>query len=166
MRLMEFLAIIAGIVVSGLVFAGRRIDYFLILLYFMHVRSHSAFEALYDNADDEATFSLNNHSELGVKTYVNYLRLHEAVRETAYARFQVFYDSLMRLFLTRLLPILVLPALLFWSRWYVYLLGVLLASATIVIFKIFLTNHKVGFYQRMLIGAILANYQKEPKEES
>jgi len=161
---MELLAIIVGITVGLLVLANRRIDFVLILLYFAHIQSRSAFEALYDNADDEATFSLNNHSELGIKTYADYLRLHEAVHETAYTRFRVFYDSLLRLFLTRMLPILVLPAVVFWSRWYFYLLGVLIAIIIVIGYKTVVARHRIGFYQRMMIGAVLANYQKRRKE--
>ncbi|HEV2402621.1 MAG TPA: hypothetical protein VGS08_00280 [Candidatus Saccharimonadales bacterium] len=162
---MEFLAIISGVVVGVVVFAGRRIDYVLILVHFGHIRSVATFETIYDNADDEATFSLNDKS-LGVKTYAEYLRLHNAVRKTAYTRYRMFYDSLLRLVLIRMLPILLLPAILFWSRWYFYLFGLLIACTVIFTYKSSIVRHKVGFYQRMLIGAILANYQKEQKKKA
>jgi hypothetical protein len=163
---MELLAIATGMIVCWIVLADRRIDFVLILFYFVHVRSRGAFEALYENADDEATFSLNNHSELDIKTYADYLRLHQAVSQTAYSRFLGFYDKLVRLLLIRMLPVLLLPAILFWSRWYFYLLGTLVAGGIIVIYKTFIVRRKVGFYQRMLIGAILANYQKEQKKKT
>lgn len=160
-RIMEILAIIAGIVVGRVVLSGRRIDYVLILVHFAHIRSDAAFGAIYDNADDEATFSLNNKSGLGVKSYAEFLLLHNAVRKTAYTRYRRFYDSLLRLVFIRILPILVLPAILLWSRWYLYLLGVTFASVMIATYSTLILKHKAGFCQRILVGAVLAGYLKE-----
>lgn len=163
---MELLAIATGMIVCWAVLANRRIDFVLILFYFAHVRNQRAFEALYDNADDEATFSLNSHNELGIETYADYLRLHQAVRRTAYSRFRRFNDKLLRQLITRMLPGLLLPVTLFWSRWYFYLFGLLITGVIIFTYKTIIVRHRIGFYQRMLIGAILANYQKEQKKRA
>lgn len=159
---MQAVAITAGALVGWWIFSGSRIDYVLTLLYFAHNRSKRAFNAFYDIADDEATFWLNqDNAETNIDTYADYLEMHQAARETAYARFRTFYNALLKLLLTRMLPILLTPAILFWSHWYWYLLGTLIMLAAIVVHKTFIRGYKIGFYQRMIVGAILSNYQKE-----
>ena len=164
---MKLIAFATGALISWWVLSGRRIDYVLILFYFARNRTKRAFNALYDIADDEATWSFNSaNTEIHIKSYADYLRLHEATRKTAYVRFRVFYNALLKLLLTRILPIALMPAVLFLSHWCWYLLGVVVALIVIVLHKTYIVGHKIGFYQRMIVGATISNYQKEQQRKT
>jgi hypothetical protein len=163
---MTLLAFLAGLVVGWLLLARRRIDYVLLAFHFLHIRSQSAFEAIYASTDDKATFERYKISDPTVHAYADYLRLHSAVRETAYERYRSLYSRLLRSVLFYTPPAIILLAIVFTRWWYFYLLGV--GTMFVILFtnKFIVTNHRIGYYQRMMISAILANYQKEHKRKT
>lgn len=108
--------------------------------------------------DDEVSFKWYKDHNSGVKKYADYLRLHADARESAYGTFKGMYDAIVKSYTTRILPIALAPALLFWSNWYFYLIGVSGMLVVLVIYEIVRNGIRPGFYQRLVIYATLSTY--------
>ncbi len=158
-------AFVSGLIMGWLLLAHRRIDYLLLVFYFAHIRSQSTFEAVYANADDETTFMSYKDHDKTIGTYASYLQLHNAVQKTAYSRYRRLYRQLLRSALFYTPPAIVLLAIVFTRWWYFYLLGVCAIFTVLFTNKIIVTNHKIGYYQRLMIAAVFANYQREKEEK-
>lgn len=156
-------AFAAGLAVGWLSLARRRIDYILLVIYFADIRTRSEFEAIYEMADDEAMFMRYKVSDPTVETLADYLQLHSSVRESAYNRYKRLYGQLLRSVLLYTPPAIILIALVFTKWWYYFLLGVGVMFVALFIHKIVVTNHRVGYYQRMMVAAILKAHQKDQK---
>lgn len=158
---MVLFAFVLGLVMGWFSLADRRIDYILLVIYFAHIRNQSAFEAIYANADDETTFKRYKSHDKSLYTYADYLKLHNAVQKTAYSRYKRLYIKLLRSVLLYTTPAIILIAIVFTRWWYFYILGISAMFAILFTNKIIVTNHKIGYYQRMMISGIFANYQRE-----
>lgn len=163
-ELMEIVALVVGILFSFYYFR-RSADYILILIYFSIFSTKERFGRLYDIADDEVTYSFIGNEFEGVKKYSDYYRLHEAARPTSYKHFHRYYKSIATLVLMKFLPIVLAPAILFWSNWYLYLVGVLITIIGLVVYKTFIKGYRAGFYQRLVILAVIKDYQKKSREK-
>ena len=157
---MELLAAGAGVIV-GLIVLLRYIDFFLIILYCALFTSRPKFEALYDVADDEVTYRRFAAENKAFSSYAEYLSIHAAARPSAFKRFRNYYDNLTKLLATRMLPLLLLPTLLFWPQWHLYVAGVFAALITLAAYKTFIKGYRVGFYQRLVIFTVINDYQKQ-----
>ena len=163
-ELMEMVALILGTLFSFYYFRSSA-DNILILIYFSVFSSKERFSHLYDQADDEVTFSFIGTQLDDVKIYSDYFRLHEAARPTSFKHFQRYYKSLISLLLKHYLPIVLAPTILFWSNWYFYLIGVLLTLIGLVVYKTFIKGYRIGFYQRLVVFAVIKDYQKTSREK-
>lgn len=157
MESMEWLAIGAGALI-GFIFLSKNVDYVLIVLYYALFKSRIGFNAMYDAADDEATYKYFKTQVKEFKTYSDYLRIHKAAKPSSFKRFRRYYDALAKMLLTRIVPIVLLPAVIFWSNWYYYLVGVLAVLVGLIGYKRFVKRSRVGTYQRLMVLAVLCDY--------
>jgi hypothetical protein len=118
---------------------------------------------MYAAADDEVTYEFYTDPSGAIKNYADYLRLHEAAKATAYKRFRYFYNNLVKGLFYRMLPISLAPAILFWSNWYYYVLGLGFGILGLALYKYFFKGGKIGFYQRLIVYAVLSNYLNDKK---
>jgi hypothetical protein len=163
-ELMEIIALIVGILIGLYWFKGTA-EYILILLYLAPYRTESKFEWFYDHADDEVTFSFIGTQLDGVKVYSDYYRLHQAARATSYEYFKKYYVGLTSIFFNLKITIVLIPALLFWAHWYVYLLGLLAGLIIVVLYKVMNNGCSIGYYQRLIIFAVIKDYQQQPENQ-
>lgn len=163
MESMEWLAIGAGALI-GYIFLSTNVDYFLIVLYYALFKSRIGFDAMYDTADDEATYKYFKSKVKYFNTYADYLRIHKAAQPSSFKRFRRYYDALVEMLLTRIAPIVLLPAVIFWSDWYYYLVGVLAVLIGLIGYKRFVRRSRVGMYQRLMVLAVLCDYIKDTKK--
>lgn len=163
-NLMEIVALTAGILFS-FYYYRRSADNILILILFSVFNTKERFARLYDLADDEATYSYIGAQLDGVKIYSDYYRLHEAARPTSFKHFQRYYKGITTLLLKQFLPIVLAPAILFWSNWYFYLIGVLVTLVGLIAYKRFVKQKKAGVYQRLIIFAVIKDYQESLKKK-
>lgn len=164
-ELMEIIALVVGILFGYYWFKGSA-EYILILLYLSPFRTKDKFEWLYDHADDEVTYSFIGTELDGVKVYSDYYRLHQAARATSFKHFQRYYKGLKSIFLSPKSLILLVPALLFWTDWYLYLIGVFISLVGIILYKLLDKGHRIGFYQRLVVFAVIKDHQKSLKKRS
>jgi hypothetical protein len=158
-ELMEIIALVVGILFSFYWFKGSA-EYILILLYLSPFRTKDKFEWLYDNTDDEVTYSLIGTELDGVKVYSDYYRLHQAAQPTSFKYFRRYYKSLRNIFLNPKSLIILAPALIFWAHWYLYLIGMFISIIGILIYNIVDKGYRIGFYQRLIILMVIKDYQK------
>lgn len=163
MEFMEWLAVGAGALI-GFVFLSPNVDYILIIIYYALFKSRYGFDAMYAMADDEATYNYYKTQVKGFKTYADYLRIHKAAQPSSYKRFRRYYDALVKMLLTRTIPIVLLTAIVFWSNWYYYLIGVLIVFVGLLAYKRFVKRNRVGLYQRLMVFAVIRDYVKDTKK--
>ena len=92
------------------------------------------------------------------------MRVHQAARPSAYTRFRRYYDTLVRVILVRVLPITLLPAILFWSNWYYYIGGVLMAFTVLALYAIIVKPRGAGARKRLMVFAVMRDYLKNSKQ--
>lgn len=163
---MEYLALSAG-VLFGLAYLhfSQAIDWILVVLHYMFFRSKENFYGLYDNTEQESVYEHLKYTEtLDVKDYADYLRLHQAARPSAYKRFRKYYDALVKVLLVRVAPITLLPAILFWSNWYYYVEGLLIAFIVLALYAILVKPRGAGARKRLMVFAVMRDYLKDNKK--
>lgn len=163
---MEYLALGIGLVfgVSYLRFSGSM-DWLLIVLHYMFYRSKDSFYGLYDNADKESSYErMKILAPQSMGSYAKYLKIHQEARHSAYKRFTRYYSSLTRFLLVRTLPILLLPAVLFWGNWYYYVAGLLAAAILLGLYVVIVKPSSAGARKQLLVLAILKSYLKDQKK--
>lgn len=157
---MKIAAIIIGVVAALEALSGNDFDNLIMFFYLSKLRSRSAFEEVYSNADNAAAFSQNNKSKLGFKSYAEFLHFHQAARETAYDRFRRLYARILRRLSLWVFPELLFPAILFWKSWYFYYLSESTIIVLFVIHRVLIKKRPLGYYRRLLIGWIITSYMK------
>ena len=163
MELMEWLAVGAGALI-GFVFLSPNVDYILIIIYYALFKSRYGFDAMYNAADDEATYNYYKTQTKEFKTYADYLRIHRAAQPSSYERFRRYYDALVKMLLTRTILIVLLLAVVFWLNWYYYLIGVLIVFVGLLAYRRFVKRKRVGSYQRLMVFAVIRDYIKDTKK--
>lgn len=163
---MEYLALSAG-VLFGLAYLhfSQAIDWILVVPHYMFFRSKENFYGLYDNTEQESVYEHLKYTEtLDVKDYADYLRLHQAARPSAYKRFRKYYDALVKVLLVRVAPITLLPAILFWSNWYYYVEGLLIAFIVLALYAVLVKPRGAGARKRLMVFAVMRDYLKDNKK--
>jgi len=160
---MEYLALgIGGL--FGLVYLrlSQAIDWILIVLHYMFYRSKESFYGLYDSTEQESVYEHLKYTEtLDVKSYADYLRVHQAARPSAYKRFRRYYDTLVKVLLVRIAPITLLPAVLFLSNWYYYIGGLLTAFVILALYAVIVKPRGAGARKRLMVFAVMREYLKD-----
>lgn len=156
---MESVALIVGVVLGWLVFV-RSVDWLLIIFYYALFSSKKDYKTLYASADDETTYLFVKDRIKGVESYADYLRLHEAALPSSFQRFRRYRSNIVKLLLIRDTPLVLLPAIIFWTRWDFYLFGVLATLLVLVAYKTFIKGYRVGFYQRLMVYTVLKDFRR------
>ena len=157
-NLMNIVAIIVGILFGYWCFGKQTVSWILIIFHTAAFSSKKGFYSLYDMADDEVSFNWYTDHNDNIKTYADYLKLHADARSSAYKTFKSTYDILKKSLAFKILPSSLAPAVLFWSNWYLYFLGVIIALAVPVAYELVVNGFRPGFYQRLAIYTTLSTY--------
>lgn len=157
-EIMTFVAFIAGLLIGLVAMYKNGIDHLLTVVYNSMFSTKQGFMTMYESADDEVTYSFFIDPTDSINNYADYLRLHAAAKKTAYKRFRYYYDNVTKTLVFNNLPIMLLPAIIFWSNWYCYIIGSIIAILVLAFYKTFVKGYKVGFYQRFMVTAVLTNY--------
>lgn len=160
MGIMSTIALVAGMLFGFWCFGRQAINWLFILIHTTAFSSRAIFYELYDRADDEISFKWYKDHNKNINEYADYLRLHSDARESAYESFQSTYSSLKKSLLFRVFPLVLTPAILFWSNWYFYLIGVSATFIVLVGYEIARHGFRPGFYQRLVIYTVLNTYVK------
>lgn len=157
---MELIALVVGILFGYWCIGRKAIEWLFVVLYSSAFSTKKSFYNLYDIADDDVSFEWYKDHNKHVKKYADYLKLHAAARSSAYETFKTTYDALSKALLTKILPISVAPAILFWGNWYFYLLGVVITVAILIVREVAKYGYRPGFYQRVAVFNSMNTYYK------
>lgn len=163
---MEYIALSVG-AVFGLLYLqlSQAIDWILVVFHYMFYRSKESFYGLYDNTEQESVYEHLKYSEtISVRSYADYLRIHQAARPSAYKRFRKYYDTLVKVLVVRVAPITLLPAILFWSNWYFYIAGLLAALVVLMLYSVIVKPRGAGARKRLMVFAVMRDYLKDQKK--
>lgn len=159
-ELMSIVALVVGILFGLWCFGRQSISWLFIILHTTAFSSKKGFYNLYDMADDEVSFKWYIGHNSSIKKYADYLKLHAGARASAYRTFKSTYGALKKSLFFRIMPIALAPAILFWSNWYFYLLGVTLSLIGLIAYEVLRNGFRPGFYQRIAIYTTLSTYAK------
>lgn len=160
-EIMSIVALVVGILFGLWWFGGHKISWLFTIFHSSVFSTKKGFYNLYDMADDEISYKWYTDHNSGIKKYADYLKLHADARSSAYATFKETYDALVKSFVTRIVPIALVPAILFWSNWYFYLMGVATAFIALVAYEVVNNGVRPGFYQRLVVYTTLGTYAKK-----
>lgn len=163
---MEYLALGIGSL-FGLVYLqlSQAIDWILVVLHYMFYRSKESFYGLYDNTEQESVYEHLKYTEtLDVKSYADYLQIHQEARPSAYERFRKYYNTLVKALVVRVAPITLLPAILFWSNWYYYIGGLLIALVVLTLYAVVVKPQGAGARKRLMVFAVMRDYLKDQRK--
>ncbi len=65
---------------------------------------------------------------------------------------------------TRVTPITLLPAILFWSNWYFYIAGLLVAFVVLMLCAVIVKPRGAGARKRLMVFAVMRDYLKDQKK--
>lgn len=157
---MNIVALVAGIILGLLFFSGQTVSWLFIILHSSVFGSKKGFYGLYDVADDEVSFKFYKEHNKNIHNYADYLKIHAKAHDSAYKIFKSAHSTIVRSLLFRIIPIATIPTALFWSNWYLYLVGLLTSLICLVVYEISKNGVRPGYYQRLVIYTVLNTYQK------
>lgn len=156
--LMMYGALLVGLLLGFWLFY-RNSGLYMSALVYIFDSSKRRFMVIYDLMDDERFYDFMILD--GIKTYADYLRLHEAARKTIYKRFQRQLRSVRRTVLNHTLLGIALPSLVFWSNWYWYLLGFTIAALIFIAYARVALNRGRGYYLGACVNALFVEYLRD-----
>lgn len=162
-EIMSIVALVVGIVFGFWCFGRQTTSWLFVILHTSAFSTKKGFYDLYDMADDEVSFKFYKDHNADISKYADYLKMHAAARPSAYKTFRKTYTALTKSLFTRILPLALVPAIIFWSNWYFYLAGVAITLICLVAYEIFKHGVRPGFYQRLIVFTVLNTYSKSQK---
>lgn len=158
---MDIVALVIGILFSLLIFRKSTIDRILVLLHTGAFSNKRNFYGLYDKLDDEDSARMYKDHDKSVTKYADYLKLHAAARSSAYKTFGEIRKNLVRSLLFKVIPVSLIPAILFWNYWYFYVIGVLITLAIALTSELLRHGYRPVAKQRAIIFTTLSLYLKK-----
>jgi hypothetical protein len=141
MEEMDYLAYVAlavGVVItlSRLVIKDKLDEIILVFESFQH-RKKEDFYVFYDFMSEGVyQFFIDTIKDPKIKTKEQFYRLHDSARGAMYGIFTHYRVNATKDVMYRVLPLILLPCILFWSYWYFYIIGVVLAAVLLIVYKI------------------------------
>lgn len=159
-EVMNIVALVIGALFGLWCFGWRgTISWIFVIFHSSAFSTKQGFYNLYDAADDELSYKRFLAHGSGIKTYADYLKLHADARMSAYEVFKETYDTLVKSLVFHIVPIALVPTVLFWSNWYFYLIGVAIILTGLIVSEVIKNGIRPGFYQRMVIYETLRAYE-------
>jgi hypothetical protein len=141
MEEMDYLAYVAlavGVVItlSRLVIKDKLDEIIVVIEGWQH-RKEEDFYVFYDLMSEGVyQFFIDTIKDPKIKTKEQFYNLHDSARSAMYGIFSHYRVNATKDVIYRVLPLILLPAILFWSYWYFYIIGVVLATVLLIVYKI------------------------------
>lgn len=131
---MEYVALFSGILI-GFLYLRRRMVFDWVLIYFVFhkYRDRKKFYHLFDLLKDEIIMQYIDGLGI-VNNYDDLKKIHKEARPSAYKKSRYYYGYVTRMVFTRVVPICLFPAIIFWNNWYYYIAGVLAIMACLLLY--------------------------------
>lgn len=158
---MEYIAFFSG-VLMGLIYLSRRktFDWAIMYCVFYKYRNRNKFYNLFDHLKKEIVMEYIEDHGLSYN-YSEYLNIHKEIRPTAYEKAMYYYGEIAKMTILRIVPICLLPAIIFLSNWYLYVSGVLLIALFTVFYIFVVKPERIMMRRDVIVMAVIDEYIRE-----
>jgi hypothetical protein len=160
--IMSYLAIALGLLVGSWL-ASRMIDYLLFAYYHRNCMGGDSYLSLYDFMDSDFNFEMMKGQKGAPKNYAEFLRLHEKTRPFAVKIFQENIKAILKFVASRYFLLLVLPAVVFMGRWYLYVIPVLAVHLGFILYKRLVKGYSIDFYAILMQITVINEHRLKDK---
>jgi len=163
MDYLVYIAVVVGGIVSFLrLFFNDKLDELMIVIGCLPFRSRRKFDDLYNFIDNDFMhdYFIKVINSKQIKTYTDFSKLREKAQPTMYKRFMRYQNEFTKDFAWRVAPTILLPAVVFWSYWYYYLLGAVAVTLAMAFCKGFVHEEGLGYYQYLVLSLSFRDYLK------
>ncbi len=161
--IMSYLAIVLGSLVAFWL-TSRMTDYLFLAYYHRNCLKGDSYLKLYDFMDSDFNFDMMQGQKGAPKSYAEFLRLHEKTRHFAVKIFKENMKAILKFTGSRYILLLALPAILFASRWYYYVIPVLAVQLGFIVYKRYVKGYGIDFYLVLMQITIINEHQLESKK--
>lgn len=161
MDYMIYIAAISGGIISFALFNFKvGIDLLMTFIGCFILRSKFYYDAFYEVIDNEPTYTsiFKNTIGMRVKSYKDYIKLLDNANSAVRKRFMFYQNQMLKDLLLRVFPILLLPSLIFWRYWYVYLFGVIFVIISMLAYKRFVLRRTFTFNRYVVLSLCFNEY--------
>ena len=162
--IMKYVALFSGILM-GLAYLSRPKIFDCIIMYFVFYkyRDQKRFYRLFDQLKNKIVLEYIEDHGL-VHNYSEYVNIHKELRPSAYDKAMYYYGQVAVMVILRILPICLLPAIVFLSNWYMYMAGIILIVLFKVLYISIVEPKKFTMRQDIVIIAIINDFIKDKRE--
>lgn len=152
---MEILAILTGLTM-GAIIGNKTSEHLMILFYHRNFLSEEKYMQLYDFIDDEFHYEMYAACmDKPPKNYAEFLKLHQKIRPKAYRIFRRYIEQL-ALHQAKILGLYVLlPMVIFYRQWYIFLITVTVVVAGFALYKRYRKDNGVDFNAILMMITVL-----------
>ena len=136
----------------------------LLIFYHRIFTDEERYLAFYDYMDSEVNYKKLKGVKQALRSYADFLRLHQKARPQAYELMRKNLASIKRLAVMRYAIFAFLPTILFWHRWYYFLLPVILVKIGFLLYKHYVEKRDVAFYAMLMQTMVLVEYEHQSKK--
>jgi hypothetical protein len=158
MDILDTFAVLLGIIV-GLWLAYSLTDFLLLVFYHRIFTDEDRYLVFYDHMDSETDYKKLRGTKHVLKSYADFLRLHQKARSQSYLLMKENIKSIRKLSITRYGVFALIPALLFWRRWGYFLLPVIAIQLGYLLYKRYIEKRSVVFYAMLMQTMVLTEYE-------
>jgi len=158
MDILDISAVLLGIIV-GLWLAYSLTDFMLLIFYHRIFTDEDSYLVLYDHMDSETNYKKLRGAKHVLKSYADFLYLHQKVRPQSYRLMKEIIKSIRKLSITRYGVFALIPALLFWRRWEYFLLPLVAIQLGYLMYKRYVEKRSVVFYAMLMQTMVLTEYE-------
>lgn len=137
MEYLMYIAVAAGGLIALLrLLIGHKLDEIITAVVNWQHRKEEDFYIFYDHMSEGVhELFIDVIKNPKIKTRDDFYKLHDEARDDMYKIFNHYRVEATKDVLLRVLPVILLPAIVFWQNWYYYLLGVAIVSAVLIAYK-------------------------------
>lgn len=138
MDYIAYIALAVGVIITLLrLMIKDKLDEIIVVIEGWQHRKQEDFYVFYDIMSEGAyQFFLDTIKDPRVKTKEQFYKLHDSARGAMYGIFNNYRINATRDVIYRVLPLILLPAVLFLGYWYFYIIGVALSAILLIVYKI------------------------------
>jgi hypothetical protein len=164
-NVMGYVALFSGILI-GLAYLSRPkiFDWVIMYVVFYKYRDRKRFYSLFDKLKNKiVTEYIEDHGF--VHNYSEYVNIHKELRPSAYDKAMYYFGQVAVMVILRILPICLLPAIIFLSNWYMYMAGILLIVLLKILYILIVEPKKFTMRRDIVVIAIINDFIKDKREK-
>ena len=151
----------------GFYMAKTYIDMILILYFHRGLQHAEKYEELFDLLDGESSFGMSKHDPEDYKDYADFLYVHQETKNSASELFKQYRSVIVKTLVRNYAFFLVLPAVLFWGRWWLYVLSFAVPHVVYLYIRLVTKGNTKGFYTLIVAHALMKEHAtKELKRKN